>query len=710
MSEKKSVIERNLINAVILAVAIGLFVHWVGTNIERAANVMLALIGLGAVIFVHELGHFVAGKLCDINVETFAIGFGPVVLGIKKLENFLQFRILPTILVKNDDPDGRGLLCFRLPVRCKAGETEYQLRIFPVGGFVKLLGQEDIGADKPSDDPRSFLNKPIWKRIVVGAAGVTFNVIVAIAFFIVVFTIGIRMPPAIVGDVVAGMPADKAGLKAGDKIIAVDGKTNVDFTDVAMAAALSDRGEAVDLKVEHRNGTVEDMEVEPAASDRGVREFGIYRPDTLEIAEVLEPNVLFESVGLKPGDKIVAAGGEKVEKPWQFTEAVKNTLEKDIPVEIQRPGQAEPVQTRFKLGLSLANNYKIETDADLGHIYSMVPRLKIAAVAQKKVAVEDRAKVLLNRFNIIKWTVKPELELLAGDIIVRVAEVNNPTLLELRMLTNEYGDEYMPITVLRDGAELTGEVKPVKDDGRFVVGIIAGLDIEHAVVAKTIKAAEGLELPAIPSGAEIISIDNEKVLNFYDVIRVMKASQGRQIKMKYRIADSDEIGFVVFKVPEGEAVGISSYLADNVPFKPLEKLFRATGPIDAVRIGCQKTFVFIVQTYMTLKGLILRTISPKSLMGPVGIIAASSRIIAEREFIMYFYFMGLISACLTVVNFLPLPILDGGLVVMLIIEKIKGSPVHTKVQEWLTYAGLVIIGALFVMITYNDIIRVFFSR
>jgi len=642
--------------------------------------------------------------------ESFAIGFGPVVLGIKKLENFLQFRILPTILVKNDDPDGRGLLCFRLPVRCKAGETEYQLRIFPVGGFVKLLGQEDIGADKPSDDPRSFLNKPIWKRIVVGVAGVTFNVIVAIAFFIVVFTIGIRMPPAIVGDVVPGMPADKAGLKAGDKIIAVDGKTNVDFTDVAMAAALSDRGEAVGLKVEHRNGTVEDMEVEPAASDRGVREFGIYRPDTLEIAEVLEPNVLFESVGLKPGDKIVAAGGEKVEKPWQFTEAVKNTLEKDIPVEIQRPGQAEPVQTRFKLGLSLANNYKIETDADLGHIYSMVPRLKIAAVARKKAAVEDRAKVLLNRFNIIKWTVKPELELVAGDIIVRVAEVNNPTLLELRTLTGEYGDKYMPITVLRDGAELTGEVKPVKDDRRFVVGIIAGLDVEHSVVAKTIKAAEGLELPAIPSGAEIISIDNEKVLNFYDVIRVMKASQGRQIKVKYRIADSDEIGFVVFKVPEGEAVGISSYLADNVPFKPLEKLFRATGPIDAVAVGCQKTFVFIVQTYMTLKGLILRTISPKSLMGPVGIIAASSRIIAEREFIMYFYFMGLISACLTVVNFLPLPILDGGLVVMLIIEKIKGSPVHTKVQEWLTYAGLVIIGALFVMITYNDIIRVFFNR
>jgi regulator of sigma E protease len=257
---------------------------------------------------------------------------------------------------------------------------------------------------------------------------------------------------------------------------------------------------------------------------------------------------------------------------------------------------------------------------------------------------------------------------------------------------------------------VAGEVKPVEDGDRFVIGILPEFDIEHAIVAKIIKAVDSYEPPAIPSGAEIVSIDNEKILDFYDVIRVMKASSGSQIKLKYHIAGSDETDSVVFKVPEDKAVGTSAYLADNVPFKPLEKLFKAAGPFDAVKIGCQKTLVFIVQTYITLKGLILRTISPKSLMGPVGMIAASSRIIAEREFMMYFYFMGLISACLAVMNFLPLPILDGGLVVMLIIEKIKGSPVHAKVQEGLTYVGLAIIGALFVMITYNDIIRVFFSR
>ena len=268
-------------------------------------------------IFVHEFGHFIAGKLTDINVEAFALGFGPIVLGVKKLENFLQFRILPTILVKSDDDD-KGLLCFKLPVRCKAGETEYQLRIFPVGGFVKLLGQEDIGADKPSNDPRSFLNKAIWKRILVAASGVVFNVILAIAFFIVVFTVGIRMSPAIIGDCLPGFPAEKAGLKAGDEIIEINGESNPDFRGVALTAAFSGKNEPVSLKVKRTDGSVENLAV--IAKDMpgmGFKGLGIIPAGSLEIAKVENSEDLFERTGLKTDDVLTAVGEDKVEQFWQ---------------------------------------------------------------------------------------------------------------------------------------------------------------------------------------------------------------------------------------------------------------------------------------------------------------------------------------------------------------------------------------------------------
>jgi regulator of sigma E protease len=161
---------------------------------------------------------------------------------------------------------------------------------------------------------------------------------------------------------------------------------------------------------------------------------------------------------------------------------------------------------------------------------------------------------------------------------------------------------------------------------------------------------------------------------------------------------------------DGDILAASPITAYDLPFKMLKKLYRADGTFDAMKIGTRKTVEFIAQTYMTIKGLIVGSVSPKSLMGPVGMIAASSKIIAEKNYIHYLNFMGIISACLAVMNFLPLPILDGGLVLMLIIEKIKGSPVHTKIQEWLVYIGLALIGGLFVLITYNDIVREFFNK
>ena len=118
--------------------------------------------------------------------------------------------------------------------------------------------------------------------------------------------------------------------------------------------------------------------------------------------------------------------------------------------------------------------------------------------------------------------------------------------------------------------------------------------------------------------------------------------------------------------------------------------------------------MFVAQTYVTLRRLLGGLVSPKDLMGPVGIMTLSYRIVAERPFVYYVYFLGLISAAIAVFNFLPLPPLDGGLVVLLVVEKIKGSALSERVQAIIAYTGWTLIGSLIRYVTFNDIVRNFF--
>ncbi|MHB9069864.1 MAG: M50 family metallopeptidase [Sedimentisphaerales bacterium] len=688
MSEQSNVKSKNITNLLVLAAVIGIVIYWISGNIAKSSSIILSFVGLGVVIFVHEFGHFIAGKLSDICVEAFAIGFGPVVIGVKRCEKFLRFRILPTILLKDNDPDGEGLLCLKLPLNCKAGETEYQLRIFPLGGFVKLLGQEDVGADKPSDNPRSFLNRPIWKRIMVGSAGVIFNVVLAIAFFVVVFTKGINMPPAIVGGTMPGYPAEKAGLMPGDEIISVDGKTNIDFTTVAMAAALSGKGEPVNMTVKRADGKIEDVNIiAQELPGAGFRGFGILPSFTLEMAKIENPKAFFDATGLKAGDVLAAVDNQNIEHPWQYTDKMRNVFEPTVELSFQRAGQNEPVIFTDRLEFVAYMEYQDGGNFAPSHIGGFIPRLKIISIESADV------NQLLHR----------------GDIIVRAADVANPTYQELRQATITYAGQDLKLTVIRNSELVDATVSPkVGKDGRAVIGIGVGLDVDNPIVA-AVADANASRLGDLPRGAEIVSVGGTEVKNFFDIAAAFEKNRGKTVKIVYRsVLDEKKMDYVVGQY--GDISAVSPITAYDLPFKPLRKLYRAENAVEAMQMGTRKTVEFIAQTYMTIKGLIVGSISPKSLMGPVGMIAASSKIIAEKDYIQYLNFMGIISACLAVMNFLPLPILDGGLVLMLIIEKIKGSPVHTKIQEWLVYVGLALIGGLFVLITYNDILRVFFGK
>jgi len=606
-SKKRS---RALLWGVIAAVALYLIIR----NFSAFSNILLVALGFGAVVLVHEFGHFIVAKLSDVKVEVFSIGFPPALVGIQRMENGYRIRLFPRFSEKEGEPEPERPSLTIGKKGAKASETEYRIGVIPIGGFVKMLGQEDTGPVKSTDDPRSYANKPVTSRMAILSAGVICNVISAMLIFMIVFMIGIQLPPAVVGGVRPDSPAAEVGLKAGDEVIEIAGKSeNLDFSNIQVAAALSGRGEEVRLKVKRGEDCIDfALVAEQTQTSRGeLRLFGVMQPQSLTIAKVSDVSTLHERTGLLPGDRIKSVNGTDVQTHWQLEEIVQNSLVPAVIVLAERKvgaGEVELVESQqIPLSLSPAER-QVNSESDLSHIYSMVPRLRIEVV-------------------------DTNCGLQEGDIILGIGDVENP------------------------------------------------------------------------DGAVITAVDGTPVSNFYDIIREIGRYPGERVTIDYRVSDQ-VAGSVALNVDaEGGPVTVESFFAEHVPFEDLKRLYRADNPIDAVGMGYKKTVMFITQTYLTLRRLVGRDVSPKSLIGPVGILAASYTIVAERPFVYYVYFLGLISACIAVINFLPLPPLDGGLVVLLLAEKVKGSALSERTQGIIAYAGWVLIGAFFLYITFNDIFR-----
>jgi regulator of sigma E protease len=689
-----------MLNGVFWAVLLGAVVFLIVRNIGVVSNVLLVLLGFGAVVIVHEFGHFIVAKLSGIKVEAFSIFMPPTLLGIRKTKAGFKFRVLPSLRSgKEQEPEEQ------------MEETEYRIGVFPFGGYVKLLGQEDTGPVKQVDDPRSFARKPVSVRSAVIAAGVFFNVISAAIIFMVVFLIGINLTPAVVGQVMAGSPAAKAGLRAGDEFLEIDHRNkDLDFSDILIAGALSKVNEPVAVTVRHPDGTtVSKTLVAENLPGNQFRDFGIMPPRSLTVAAVTDPNQLQERTKLRPGDRIVAVNGKEVSQSWELVAAAKATLGPNLKITAERPtGKqgTEPVETQLPLDWTVAGNGETTGAVDLHQVYSMVPRLRVlASEAERKRAARPGDQGEEGDY------------LRAGDIIVAVNDINDPTYRELRDITAQYEGKSLPLKVLRTDANgveqvvaLTVKPRYNAQEDRVVIGFIPSLDAAHAVVAKTISTEGGLPALEIPRGARIVAVNNEAVASFYDIIEKVRSWEGRPVTLEYQLDDRTRGGVTLPATLGANAITVESTLPDEfIPFKPLERLYQAKGPLDALSMGYRRTWGFIAQTYITLKRLIGGLISPKNLMGPVGIITVSYHIVSQQPLVNYAYFLGLISATIAVINFLPIPPFDGGLIVLMLIEKVKGSALTERTQGIVAYAGWVLVLLLLIYVTFNDIVRSFFS-
>jgi len=709
----------------LLAVIAAAVIYMIVARFEAAANVLVVLIGFGLVVLIHEFGHFIVAKLSGIKVEAFSIGFPPYLCSILRTEKGWRIRMLPGGSGEQDSGDSDNSL-FSLTVgkSCRPGETEYRIGLIPFGGFVKMLGQDDTSTGR-SDDPRSYSNKPVGVRAAVIAAGVVFNALSAIIIFMVVFMVGINQVPPIVGDVYPNSPAQRAGLRPGDEIIEINGKSkSLTFSSIIMAGALSGKGEKISIKTRHEDGTVEQLSLVPeelGSIGGDLRGFGIAAAQSLTIDKLSagDAKTLFERTGLKPGDRIISVNGKPVGTYWELAEAVENCLGPEVVLAAERvdpsTGKVEVTETTIVLEVPPAHADS-NSPSNLSNICGMIPRLRITDVAaggpqtfnQKLLALVER---LLIAVGIKKEQADDSERLRPGDIIIAVGQAQYPTFAELRRVTQAHKDRELTLKVLReqpDGSRkpLTVTVVPkAGKDERVLIGIAAVLDMRHPVVADTVAVPGTGEKPQIPRGAMIEAVDGVKVSSFYDIIHQLRRNQGRSVNIEWRLND-EQAGVTTLDIGDiAEAVTASSRLSEFIPFKPLMRLYRAGGPVDAVAMGLRTTGMYIANAVVTLRRFIGRDVSASNFLGPVGILKISYKIVEQYPLVQYVYFLGLISAFIAVFNALPLLPFDGGHIVFLAAEKIKGSPVSERVHGVALYIGLVLVATLVMYVTVNDIFR-----
>jgi RIP metalloprotease RseP len=431
---------------------------------------------------------------------------------------------------------------------------------------------------------------------------------------------------------------------------------------------------------------------------------------------------IYNQYGLRPFDEIKAIDGKNVTSAWDFAEIEKSCFKPEAALTVSRQwpntdeGQRSMTTVNFPVVVSpTVSNFRNELD--LAHFGSMVPRLKVDAVIEPPAIVSVPKRVMnwvsqhLLRRQPSKST--SALALQKGDILLKIGDQEFPTYKQLREVTTAYKDKELPLVVLRknkDGQAQTVEVtmQPKIDPAseRVVMRIVPILDMHSTVIARTINAANTSgQAVDIPAGAAITSVAGTPVKSFFEIASLLQDNAGKKVAIQFEHAGQP--GQATLTLPELEPVHAEATISISGFFADLKEEFKASNPVEAVQMGGKKAWQFVWQSYVTLGRLFQRSVSVSALSGPVGIISMTYEV-TRSTVADYLYFLALISSCLAVMNLLPLPVLDGGHILILLIEKISGRPINERVLAGAMYVGMAFLLGFILFITYKDLIRILY--
>jgi regulator of sigma E protease len=616
-------------------------------------NPIIAFILLvGVVVFVHELGHYVAGRLVDIDVEEFSLGFGPKAFGFR-----------------------RGL-------------TEFKVCWLPLGGYVRFYGSE-IGNDPPPERRhRALLTAPVYKRATISIAGPLANFVLSFAVMVGLSAWGMPQAAPVVA-VVPGMPAERSGLRDGDRIVAIEGEgveTWVDLNRIVTAAA----GRSLVFSVEHASEGAREVTVTPSEEETqsGFGEtvkagrIGVTQFFASPRLAVREGSPLWE-LGFRSGDEVLSIDGKSVKFGWQVRDAFERALGGALESSpLEAPSRAMPV---------VVKRAGPPTGAE-PPAWEAVSALVKAAEARSAASKETPPAVH-----------EVTLDLAQPEALARAHSEPNAPLLSFTELTLG-AFEALPKGDSRQGAQ----------DAWKACGFASG---DTLLSLGDAQGSPPLASP-VQLGSWLERVSRETAASTSGAGDASRAGADARMQraVSYRaFAWNGALrqGTCTFDLRMAkDTFGRDQWTLDfplrflsrGVPVDPV--IVRSAGVADALADGARAVLEQAGTIFTGLRKLVTGSLPMSNLGGPIAIARVAGDA-AQGGALLFILTISWMSINIGMFNLLPLPALDGGSLLLQGVEAAYGKPLPVHVQATVQKVGVLIILVLFVLVFYNDILRLF---
>lgn len=694
------------------------------------SNILVGILAFSVLIFVHELGHYLAAIAVGVRPERFFIGFDIYGLAIKK--------------------EIKGCV--------------YGIGLLPFGGYVKLAGQSDDPREQNNGTgaPDEYCSKSLPARALVISAGVIMNMLFGFAILVYAYSTGIPEVPAVIGGLDHNSPAYLADIRPGDKVLNVNGKKFTDYKGVAEYIAMNKGTFAISLE---RKGKQITRQVVGSAA-RGLNDIGLLQgygvPKNSTIAMVDERYAGLYKDSLQEGDQLLSVNGVDTSDSEYGGVLAEEIFDanpgRKLQATVLRDG--EKVNVAIPVIASGVYDFGCTVAVKLGGVVEGTPAeaagleandiiksisinkqgqgiisakdltLKIRSQSYQPVEVafvrDGAEKKVLLKPEFLGWNVKvsPGQDTLLGVVLsegtLEVKEIlqgaGSAKIFKTgdKLLTVN-GNELVPDKVGRMVADAS--CKDVKLGVQKYNGEFKELTMSPRISLDTGAANIGVMIGGLPKVNKIApGTEASKFLEPGAIIMGMTLSADlKKTKINWVTAEEKAGKPVTFDTPAGVIAAIKagkmqSLISGAVPvgFDVARYEVAAASIPQAMSMAFDKSIDLSLTIYKMLGNLVRSDVPVKALAGPLSIVDMMSKMVESSTwFIDLLMLVALISINLAVLNLLPIPVLDGGHLFFIIIEAIKGSPPGPRLQEATQYVGVICLLGLMLYVTFNDINRIY---